>query len=99
MLHEIHYDRIFLEAFCRRYSVRSLSFFGSVLRPDFGADSDVDVLVEFEPGKVPGLMFFRMEQELSEHLGRRVDLLTAEELSKYYRDQVLQEAECIYVAA
>lgn len=73
--------------------------FGSVLRPDFRADSDVDILVEFEPGHTPGLAFFRMQQELSELLGREVDLNTPACLSRYFRDEVLGEAEVLYVAA
>jgi predicted nucleotidyltransferase len=82
--------------FCRRHHIRRLAFFGSVLRDDFTPDSDVDVLVEFEPGKTPGFAFFGMQDELSEILGRRVDLNTPNELSKYFRDEVLAEAEPIY---
>ena len=85
--------------FCRRHHIRKLSLFGSVLRDDFRPDSDVDVLVEFEPGHVPGLAFFGMEQELSEILGRKVDLNTPEFISKYYRDAALAEATPQYVAA
>jgi len=62
--------------FCRKNHIRKLALFGSVLRSDFRPDSDVDVLVEFEPGHVPGLGFFAMEAELSEILGRKVDLNT-----------------------
>ncbi len=83
---------------CERHNVRRLALFGSVLRDDFRADSDVDVLVEFEPGKTPGLAFFGMEIELSEMLGRRVDLNTAAFLGQYFRDEVLSEAEDVYVA-
>jgi hypothetical protein len=85
--------------FCRRHHIRRLAFFGSVLRDDFTPQSDVDVLVEFEPGKTPGWAFFGMQDELSEILGRRVDLKTPQELSKYFRDEVLAEAEEVYVAA
>jgi uncharacterized protein len=85
-----------IDEFCRRHHIRRLALFGSVLRDDFTADSDVDILVEFEPGKTPGLAFFRMQDELSGILGRRVDLNTAAELSKYFRDEVLSEAEPIY---
>jgi predicted nucleotidyltransferase len=85
--------------FCQKYSVRRLALFGSVLRDDFGPDSDVDVLVEFEPGKVPGLKFFAIQEELSQILGRRVDLNTPQDLSAYYRDRVLAEAAPIHVAA
>ena len=85
--------------FCRRRHIRRLALFGSVLRDDFRPDSDVDVLVEFEPGTRVGFGFFGIEQELSEILGRRVDLRTAQELSKYFRDEILAEAEDVYVAA
>jgi hypothetical protein len=86
-----------LAAFCRRSHIRRLAFFGSVLRDDFGPDSDIDVLVEFEPGKVPGLAFFGMQDELSDLLGRKVDLHTPAGLSKYIRDSVLREAEVQYL--
>jgi predicted nucleotidyltransferase len=85
--------------FCRRHHIRRLALFGSVLRDDFRADSDVDVLVEFEAGHTPGLAFFTMEQELSEILGRQVDLNILKSLSKYFRDEVLGHAEVLYVAA
>lgn len=84
--------------FCRRHRVRKLALFGSVLRGDFGPDSDIDVLVEFEPGFSPGLKFFEMEVELSEVLGRKVDLNTPAFLSKYFRGRVLAEAEVAYVS-
>jgi predicted nucleotidyltransferase len=70
-----------------------------VVRDDFRADSDVDVLVEFEPGHVPGLAFFEMEAELSRVLGYKVDLNTPHFLSHYFRDRILHEAEIQYVAA
>ena len=70
-----------------------------VLRDDFTAASDVDVLVEFEAGKTPGLAFFRMQDQLGELLGRRVDLNTPRSLSRYFRDEVLREARDIHVAA
>ena len=85
-------------AFCRRNYVRKLALFGSVLRDDFRPESDVDVLVEFEPGHVPGLAFFSMQSELSEILGRAVDLNTPGFLSRYFRDRVMAEAETLYVA-
>jgi len=79
--------------FCRRNHIRKLSFFGSVLRGDFGADSDVDVLVEFFPGMGPGLIgISHMELELSEILGRKVDLRTPKEISRYFRDEVVSSA-------
>jgi hypothetical protein len=92
-------DRQAVAAFCRRHHVRRLALFGSVLRDDFTPESDVDVLVEFEPGLVPGLRFFSMEEELSTILGRKVDLNTPGFLSRYFRDKVLEEAETLYLAA
>jgi len=85
--------------FCRQHHIRKLAIFGSALRDDFGPDSDVDVLVEFEPGHVPGLAFFGIEQELSAILGRKVDLNTAGFLSPEIREMVLKEAEVQYVVA
>jgi predicted nucleotidyltransferase len=85
-----------LADFCRRYHIRKLAFFGSVLRDDFRLDSDVDVLVEFEPGHVPGFAFIRLQRELSALLGRKVDLNTPNSLSRYFRDKVLAEAEVTY---
>ncbi|MGD0951851.1 MAG: nucleotidyltransferase family protein [Methanotrichaceae archaeon] len=73
--------------FCRRHHIRRLSLFGSVLRDDFGPASDVDVLVEFEPGHIPGLAFFSMEEELSQMIGRKVDLNTPGFLSPYFGDK------------
>ena len=86
-----------ISEFCRRHHIRKLAFFGSVLRNDFRPDSDVDVLVEFEPSHVPGLAFLSMEEELSGILGRKVDLNTTGFLSPYFRDRVLSEAEIQYV--
>jgi len=87
-----------LGEFCRRNHIRRLALFGSVLRDDFCDESDVDVLVEFEPGA--GVGFFELydiEQELSELLGgRKVDMNTPDSLSKYFRDDVLTEAEVHY---
>ena len=88
-----------LVEFCQRHRIRRLAFFGSVLRDDFRPGSDVDVLVEFQPGMTPGLAFFGMQDELSEILGRRVDLNTPGFLSRYFRDEVLREAETLYVRA
>ena len=95
---KISIDREKIAEFCRRHYIRKLAFFGSVLRDDFGPDSDVDVLVEFETGHVPGLAFFDIEAELSQILGRNVDLSTLQFLSRYFRDEVLNEAEEQYVA-
>jgi predicted nucleotidyltransferase len=93
----IPYDKI--AEFCKKNHIQKLSFFGSVLRDDFTEESDVDVLVEFEEGKTPGWAFFGMQDELSELLGRKVDLNTAQDLSKYFRDEVLEEARPLYVKA
>jgi predicted nucleotidyltransferase len=95
----IKIDREKLADFCRRNHIRRLALFGSVLREDFRPDSDVDVLVEFEPGHLPGLRFFGLERELSEILGHKVDLNTPGFLSPYFRDRVLAEAEVQYVAS
>ena len=85
--------------FCRQNQIRRLALFGSVLRDDFTPRSDVDVLVEFEPGTRVGLRFFTLEEELSKLLGRKVDLNTPGFLSKYFRDEVIAEAEVQYDAA
>jgi predicted nucleotidyltransferase len=73
--------------------------FGSVLREDFTPQSDVDVLVEFQRDRIPGLAFFAMQDELSQILGRKADLHTPASLSQYFRDEVLSEAQDFYVAA
>jgi len=81
-----------LASYCRHYHIQRLAFFGSVLRDDFTPSSDVDVLVEFEPGHTPGLAFFGMQEELAKILGRKVDLNTPNFLSPYFRKQVQQDA-------
>ena len=85
--------------FCTRNHIAKFAFFGSVLRDDFRSESDVDVLVEFEPGHIPGLAFFKMEHELSEILGRKVDLQTPGFLSPLIRTKVMSEAVVQYDAA
>jgi predicted nucleotidyltransferase len=95
----IQLDPAAIAEFCRSHHVRRLSLFGSVLRNDFTPGSDVDVLVEFEAGRTPGLAFFSMQDELSGIFGRRVDLHTPASLSRYFRDRVLSEAKLEYVAA
>lgn len=84
---------------CRQYHVRRFALFGSIIHDDFGPESDIDVLVEFEPGKTPGLGFFGLELELSELLGRKVDLNTPNSLGRWIRGPVLAEAKDLYVAA
>jgi predicted nucleotidyltransferase len=85
-----------IEAFCEKHHIHSLAFFGSVVREDFGPNSDVDVLVEFETGHVPGFDFFLIEAELSELMGRKVDLQTANFLSPEIRQSALSEAVTAY---
>jgi len=84
--------------FCERQYIRRLSLFGSVLRADFRPEGDIDVLVEFEPGHVPGFFrLFDLEEELSRLSGgRKVDLRTPQDLSRYFRDEVLAHAEVQY---
>ena len=84
--------------FCQNYHIRKLSLFGSVLREDFTTQSNIDFLVEFEPNKTPSFFTLaRMEQELSDLInGRKIDLRTPQELSHYFRDRVLIEAQVIY---
>ena len=94
--HKLSIPRKNIAAFCRRHHIEKLSLFGSVIREDFGPDSDIDVLVEFEQGHCPGLSFFSMQSELSEIFGRKVELHTPNFLSRYFRDRVLQEAEVQY---
>lgn len=92
-------DRAKVADFCRRHQISTLSFFGSILRDDFGPESDVDVLVEFAPGETPGFFeIVRMEEELARILGieRKVDLRTPFDLSKHFRDEVIASAEPLY---
>jgi len=95
----ISFDRQEIAAFCRERDIRKLSLFGSVLRPDFSPDSDVDVLVEFLPGQTPGLAFFGYGDQLAKLIGHRVDLNTPGFLSKHFRDDVLRQAITIYEQA
>ncbi|EAZ89787.1 nucleotidyltransferase family protein [Crocosphaera chwakensis] len=87
-----------IKKFCQRHSICKLSLFGSVLRDDFTEKSDVDVLVEFEPGKTPGLAIITMEDELSNIINRQIDLRTPADLSRYFRQEILAEAMVIYEA-
>ena len=87
----------FIAEFCGRSHIRRLSFFGSVLTPRFRSESDIDVLVEFDPDHIPGLFgVARMERELSERFGGKVDLRTAEDLSRYFREEVVASAVLQY---
>ena len=97
-LNRIQIPKDLIAEFCRRHNIRRLSFFGSILREDFRTDSDVDVLVEFEPGREVGLFrLAAMERELSEILGgRKADIRTPEDLSRYFRRKVMSIAEVQY---
>lgn len=95
----IEVDDQVLDEFAHRHAIRTLAAFGSVLRVDFGPASDVDLLVEFEPEHVPGLLAIAgMELELEQLLGRQVDLRTYGDLSRYFRDEVRATARELYAA-
>ncbi|MBU2600763.1 MAG: nucleotidyltransferase family protein [Actinobacteria bacterium] len=94
-----HIDPTALADFCRANHIRRLAVFGSALRSDYRPESDVDILVEFEPCRVPGFGFFRIQEELSVLIGREVDLETEGFLSPHFRSQVLNEALTLYEAA
>jgi uncharacterized protein len=89
----------FLDAFAARHGVRRLALYGSALRADFGPASDIDLLIEFQPGHAPGLLHLaQMELELEEVIGREVELRTYEDLSRYFRDSVTSTARPLYAA-
>ncbi len=89
-----------LVEFCRRHPIRKLSVFGSALRDDFGPDSDIDMLVEFEPdARISFFDIVTMEMELTDMMGRQVDLRTPQELSRYFRQKVLDTAQVVYERA
>lgn len=86
-----------LEAFCRKHHIIKMSLFGSALHGDLRADSDIDLLVEFDPEHTPGLMDLAgMEMDLTKIIGRKVDLRTPAELSRYFREQVMETAMVEY---
>lgn len=89
-------SRTELEKICQRYHVRRLALFGSALGEDFGPDSDIDMLVEFEPSHTPGFAFVRLQRELSQAMGRQVDLHTYDSLSPYFRDEILEQSQTVY---
>ena len=95
----IQYYKSDIEIFCRKHHIKKLSLFGSILRGDSGPNSDIDILVEFHPNKIPG--FFEladMEKELSVYFGgRKVDLRTPNDLSRYFRNEVLKAAEVLHI--
>ena len=95
---QVSVSKTALAAFCQKHGIKRFAIYGSALREDFGPDSDIDVLVEFEPDRIPGLFGIAgMELELSELFsGRKVDLRTPEDLSRYFRQDVLDTAEAQY---
>lgn len=99
MHRSLNLDQTTLANFCQAHHIRRLSLFGSQLKGTARPDSDIDLLVEFDPGHIPGLLGIAgMEIELSGMLGRKVDLRTAQDLSRYFRDEVVRTAEVQYVA-
>ncbi len=93
----VNRDRI--AEFCQRHHIRKLAFFGSVLREDFRPESDVDVLVEFEPDYRLGLFeLIRIQREFSDLIGREADFRTPQDLGRYMRDRVIAESEVQYAA-
>lgn len=99
MVANLQINEASIAEFCQRHHLRRLAFFGSVLRDDFTESSDVDVLVEYAPEHVPGFIALAgMEEELSAILGRKADIRSAADLSHYFRDEVLREAQVQYVA-
>ena len=95
----IEIDKDAIAAFRQKHHITKLALFGSVLTDEFREDSDVDVLVEFDPTRIPGLFaVVEMERDLSGLLGRKADMRTAEDLSKYFRDQVVRSALVQYAA-
>ena len=98
MMAQIEIQKERLASFCRERHIRRLAIFGSALRSDFRSDSDIDLLVEFEPDHIPGLFgIARLERELSGlFAGHKVDLRTPEDLSRYFRQRVIEEAEVQY---
>lgn len=92
----IHIPEESIQRFCEKHHITKLAFFGSVLRDDFSESSDVDVLVEFDEDHIPGFAFFGMQEELTNLLGREVELHTRGFLSPYFRDRVTDEAVVLY---
>lgn len=97
--HLLNLPRDILESFCRQHHIKKMAVFGSAIRDDFSDQSDIDILIEFKPGHVPGLKFFEIEAELSQLLGRKVDLQTTKFISQEFRQQILEEALTAYEQA
>lgn len=96
---DIHIPFDDVSALCRRHRIRRMAIFGSALRADFHSDSDLDILIEFDPDARVGLDFFAIERELTAMFGRKVDLNTPGFLSARFRNEVMAEAEVVYDAA
>lgn len=88
-----------IKEFCKKYNIKKMSLFGSVLRNELTSDSDIDILVEFDKDNIPSFFdLYEMEQELSHYMnGRVVDIRTPGDLSRYFRDEVMETAEVLYV--
>jgi uncharacterized protein len=96
---QLHINKEQVTEFCQRHHIRRFAFFGSVLRDDFRPDSDVDVLIEFDPDHIPGLIrLMGMQLEFSEMIGREADFRAPGDLHHSFRKQVLAEAEVLYAA-
>ena len=95
----IEFPKDSIEPFCRKHHITRLSLFGSVMHRENTPESDVDILVEFEEGFIPGFAFASIQRELSEMLGQNVDLHTPTSLSRYFRTDVVKEAQPLYVAS
>ncbi|MES2273371.1 MAG: nucleotidyltransferase domain-containing protein [Chlamydiota bacterium] len=93
----IEISKSWIQRFCKAHHIVRLALFGSVLSDHFSATSDVDILVEFDPQHIPGLFsFVEMKEELSQNIGREVDLRTPEDISKLFRQEVLQQSYLLY---
>lgn len=99
LIHDIQLDEKEIKAFCRRHRIARLSLFGSILREDFGPQSDADFLVEFQPDRAVSLFDLGgMNMELREFLQRDVDIRTPQDLSGYFRDEIVKSARLLYDA-
>ncbi|MFO8077253.1 MAG: nucleotidyltransferase family protein [Thermoplasmatota archaeon] len=100
-MHNIHIPQKQIKRYCQRYHIKKLALFGSFLRDDFGSDSDIDILVEFEKGHTPGFFdLHRMQEQLSTLFnGRKIDLRTPADLSRYFREKVVSNAEVLYAGS
>ena len=88
-----------IDNFCKKYNIKKFALFGSALRNELSSDSDIDILVEFNKNNIPSFFdLYKMEQELSEYMnGREIDLRTPGDLSRHFRDEVIEESEVLYI--